>query len=129
MLVWCAWKPRWGAVCVPVGMGDGLGCKGSSHRLVVGSRGPSRMTLLSWRMRQRPCENWMTHPLSQNLAMERSECDARPGKMWAFVLPGGSVGKFNRQLCLNWMPSPLGMGMVIGCRSGWRSRCGLDFLR
>lgn len=112
-----------------LGRASVVGFSGRSHRLVEGSRGPSRRILLSWRMRQRSRENWTSQPLSQNFAIERREWDARPGSIWALVLLGGRDGRFKVQVWLDWMPAPFGMWTVMGWGSGWRSRCGLDGLR
>lgn len=128
-LVWWAWKPRLGADGLPRGRVGGDARKGSSHKLVAGSRGPSRR-IFSWcRMRHLSCENWTTHPWSQNLAMDNRECDARPGRMWALVLAAGRVGKLKVQVWLDWIPAPFGMRTVIGYGSGLRSRCGLEGFR
>jgi hypothetical protein len=57
-------------------------------------------------------------PALQSVTAEISECDARPGIMWAARALGGRAGRSNMQVCVDWTRSPLGSRAVIGVRVG-----------
>jgi hypothetical protein len=59
---------------------------------------------------------WMVHPALHKLTTDRSECEARPGMMWA--ARGGNEGMLMVHVCVEFTRLPLGrwtmMGLVVG---------------
>ncbi len=64
------------------GSGGGLGHSGNRQRLVLGTRGASIIVVSFCWTRQLLWSKMTVHPLSQSLAMESRELEARPGRIW-----------------------------------------------
>ncbi len=74
-------------------------------------------------------ENRTLHPALQRVMAESSECDARPGMMWAARALGGRDGRSRVQVCVDWTRSPLGRRAVIGVVVGVMFSAGASVVR
>ena len=63
-------------------------------------------------------ENKTLHPALHRVTAEMSECDARPGMMWAARALGGRDGRSSVHVCVDCTRSPLGRRAVIGVLVG-----------
>jgi hypothetical protein len=61
---------------------------------------------------------WMVHPALHKVRTDSSECEARPGMMWAAWARGGNEDMLMVHVCVECTRSPLGrwamMGLVVG---------------
>jgi len=69
------------------------------------------------------------HPALQRVTAEISECEARPGMIWAVRALVGRDGRSNVQVCVDWTRSPLGSRAVIGVMVGVMSRAGASVVK
>jgi hypothetical protein len=53
-------------------------------------------------------------PALHIVTMDRRECDARPGMMWAFLVAAGSSGRSRVQVCVDCTLSPFGRQATRG---------------
>ncbi len=58
------------------------------------------------------------HPALHMVTTERREWDARPGMMWAALVPTGSTGRSRVQVCVDCTLSPLGRRAMRGTVAG-----------
>ncbi len=58
------------------------------------------------------------HPALHMVTMERRECDARPGMMWAARAPAGRSGRSRVQVCIDCTLSPFGRRARRGTVAG-----------
>jgi hypothetical protein len=58
------------------------------------------------------------HPALHMVTTERKEWDARPGMMWAALVPTGSVGRLRVQVCIDCTLLPLRRWAMRGTVAG-----------
>ncbi len=58
------------------------------------------------------------HPALHMVTMETRELDARPGIMWAALVPTGSMGRSRMQVCTDCTLLPLGRQLMRGTVAG-----------
>ena len=68
-------------------------------------------------------------PALHSVTVESSECDARPGMMWAARARGSRDGRSSVQVWVDWTRSPLGRRAVIGVVVGAMSRAGASVVK
>jgi hypothetical protein len=115
VLVCCAAFSKWDGYRGGRCNGRGLGQSGRSQSFVAGSRGPSRMVLLCCWTRQLLTSKITVQPLLHSLAMDRSECEASPGRRCPSRALEGKALTSKSQVWAEARPPPFGIWTLMGC--------------
>jgi hypothetical protein len=108
-----------GSAVVGVAVGGILGTRGVIHNPVCMHLLPHIIVQLRCVMVHSIFVKRTPHPALQSVTTLTSECDAKPGMMWARRAVAGSLGKSNVHLCMDctWLPLSrcVTMGLLASC--------------